>query len=299
MQHRFIKDGEGRSLKRFSTAMFDSVQDGLRFYEAACKDESLAQREFIADFNAEHRHDADWTGCKTQHEFAERIQQGWIEGADRLMKLPIKEVEPTSIRRIRYRGEQGDDLDIHRVYRGELDQAWEYRKRGCRSSVGRHITIVCNIAANCSIKASQLFWRGASALRLAETLESAGYSVRIVAGMGTRGIDTKDNVNSGYLFEIKSPEQPVDVANLAAIVCLPGYFRIIGFGMKVWACNTNGLTADRGLGYTTQEYLERAVSEWYPSDYCIVQSGEVLDQKSAESWIDSTIDAIQPQQAAA
>lgn len=297
MQHRFLKVGEGRSKKRFSTAMFDSVQDGLRFYEAACKDESLTQRDRIVDFN--NRHLQSWTGCESAEQFAERIKQGWVDGADRLMKLPIKEVEPTSIRRIRYRGEQGDDLDIHRVLRGDLDTAWEYRKRGCRSSVGRHITIVCNIAANCSVDADRLFWRGASALRLAETLESAGYSVRLVAGMGATGIDSKGNVDNGYLFEIKSPEQPVDVANLASIVCLPGYFRVIGFGVKVWACNTNGLVASNGLGYSNQEPLERAVAEWFPNDYCIVQSGDVLDQKNAEAWIGSVIDTIQDHKAAA
>lgn len=297
MQHRFLKVGQGRSLKRFSTAMFDSVQDGLRFYEAACKDESLTQRDRIVDFN--NRHEQRWTGCESAEQFAERIKQGWVDGADRLMQLPIKEVEPTSIRRIRYRGEQGDDLDIHRVLRGDLDTAWEYRKRGCRSSVGRHITIVCNIAANCSVDADRLFWRGASALRLAETLESAGYSVRLVAGMGATGIDSKGNVDNGYLFEIKSPEQPVDVANLAAVVCLPGYFRIIGFGAKVWACNTNGLVASGGLGYSNQEPLERAVAEWFPNDYCIVQSGDVLDQKNAEAWIGSVIDTIQDHKAAA
>lgn len=297
MQHRFLKVGEGRSKKRFSTALFDSVQDGLRFYETISKDETLSERDRIVEFN--NRHQDFWTGCDSAEQFAKRIKQGWVDGAERLMKLPIKEVEPTSIRRIRYRGEQGDDLDIHRVYRGELDTAWEYRKRGSRSSVGRHITIVCNIAANCNVSADKLFWRGASALRLAETLESAGYCVRLVAGMGASGIDSDGNVDNGYLFEIKSPDQPIDIANLASIVCLPGYFRVIGFGTKVWACNTNGLTSSGGLGYTTQEPLEKAVAEWFPNDYCIVQSGDVLNQRAAEQWIDSVIDTIQDHKAAA
>jgi hypothetical protein len=41
------------------------------------------------------------------------------------------------------------------------------------------------------------------------------------------------------------------------------------------------------------------VYEWFPNDYCIVQSGDVLDQKNAEAWIDSVIDTIQDHKAAA
>lgn len=291
MQHRFLKVGQGRSKKRFSTALFDSVQDGLRFYETVCADTSLSQNARIVDFN--NRHDAKWTGCESAEQFASRIKQGWAEGADRLMRLPVAEISPTSIRRIRHRGEQGDELDIHRVYRGELDTAWEYRKRGARSAVGRNITIVCNICANWNVIAERLFWRGAAALRVAEALESAGYSVRIVAGMGATSIDSNGNVNNGYLFDIKSPEQPIDVANLASVVCLPGYFRIIGFAAKVWACNTNGLVSADNLGYSNTEPIEQAVAEWYPNDYCIVQSSDVLDETSAAEWINQVIDSIQ------
>lgn len=298
MQHRFIKLGNGRSLARLSTALFGSIQDGLRFYEAICKDESLSQHERIVDFN--NRHQQSWTGCDSAEQFAERIRQGWVEGADRLMKLPIKEVEPISIKRRRRFGEQGDDLDIHKVYRGELDTAWTYHKREANRGVGRQVTILCNLSANCNVEAERLFWRGASALRLAETLESAGYSVRIVAGMSATSIDTKSNVNNAYFFEVKSLDQPVDVANLAAIVCLPGYFRVIGFGTKVWACNTNGLTASGGLGYSCDDHFAAGMEEWYPGEHYIQQPGTVLSEKDAVKWIESAIDSIQqPQQLAA
>jgi hypothetical protein len=125
------------------------------------------------------------------------------------------------------------------------------------------------------------------------------FALRRLWSLPVTRFDSKGNVDNGYLFEIKSPDQPLDVANLAAIVCLPGYFRVIGFGTKVWACNANGLTASGGLGYSNQEPLGRAVYEWFPNDYCIVQSGDVLDQKNAEAWIDSVIDTIQDHKAAA
>lgn len=298
MQHRFLKTGKGRSLARLSTALFDSVQDGLRFYETICKDESLSQRDRIVEFN--NRHEQSWTGCDSAEQFAERVRQGWVDGADRLMKLPIKEVAPVSIKRRRHQGEQGDDLDIHKVYRGELDTAWTYHKRDVKRGVGRQVTVVCNLAANCGTSADKLFWRGASALRLAETLESAGYSVRIVAAMSATGIDTNGNVNNAYLFEVKSLEQPIDVCNLASIVCLPAYFRIIGFGTKVWACNTNGLTASGGLGHSNDDGIPRAMEEWYPSEYYLMQPGSVLSERAASDWIAESVDAIQnPQQLAA
>jgi hypothetical protein len=298
MQHRFLKTGKGRSLARFSTALFDSVQDGLRFYETICKDESLIQRDRIVEFN--NRHEQRWTGCDSAEQFEGRIRQGWVEGADRLMKLPIKEVSPVSIKRRRYQGDQGDDLDIHKVNRGELDTAWTYRKRDVKRGVGRQVTVVCNLAANCGTNADSLFWRGASALRLAETLESAGYSVRIVAALCATGIDTNGNVDNAYLFEIKSLEQPIDVSNLASIVCLPAYFRIIGFGTKVWACNTNGMTASCGLGRSNDDGIARAMDEWYPNEYYLTQPGSVLSERDAADWIAATVDAVQnPQQLAA
>ena len=298
MQHRFIKTGKGRSLARFSTAMFDSVQDGLRFYETICADESLAQRDMIVGFN--NKHTADWSGCESADQFAHRVRQGWVDGADRLMKLPIGDISPVSIKRRRYQGDQGDDLDIHRVNRGELDTAWTYHKRDVKRGAGRQVTVVCNLAASWRVTAEQLFWRGASALRLAEALESAGYSVRIVAAMAATGIDSKENVDNAYLFEVKSLEQPIDVANLAAILCLPAYFRIIGFGTKVWACNTNDLTADYSLGHTSDELIPKAMEEWYPNEYYISQPRTLLSEEAAAEWIAQSVDTIQnPQQLAA
>jgi hypothetical protein len=90
------------------------------------------------------------------------------------------------------------------------------------------------------------------------------------------------------------------VPNLAAILCLPAYFRIIGFGAKVWSCNTNDLTADYSLGHTSDDLIPKAMEEWYPNEYYISRPRTLLSEEAAAEWIAQSVDTIQnPQQLAA
>lgn len=283
---------------RLGMIFFDSIQEGFRFREGVLENKSLRDQNlaYVKSHGNDSRWTPDWTGCTSAAQFKERVLRGWAEGADKLSTLSTRDINPTSVRRRRVRGDQGDELDIHSVYRGDLSRAWTRTRRQARQGTNRSVTIVCNICASASVDSERLFWRGASVLKLADALTTAGYSVRIVAGQGGFGIDASCKESCGVLFDVKAEDQPLDVADLASIVALTGYFRTVGFAAIVAACDKQGKDAASALGRPSQENLIKTVNHYLPDTNAIVQPDTVLDRKSAEQWIDSTLTALEPKE---
>ncbi|MDX1964337.1 MAG: hypothetical protein SFX18_14385 [Pirellulales bacterium] len=91
------------------------------------------------------------------------------------MDLPV----PVNVkRRLRWNEDNGDALCVDRLRAGQ--PYWQECQR--MPSTGRsNITIVCNVATSCDVKSRDILWRGAAAITLADWLEQAGYSVRLIA----------------------------------------------------------------------------------------------------------------------
>lgn len=144
------------------------------------------------------------------------------ENMDRLGQMD----RPRSIRRRRARGDQGDELDIQRVYSGRLDDAWS-RREPRLSFAPRRVTITVTAACAGMHNSDTLFWRGAAAVRLADLATEAGYNVEILMFVGgKRGTAGFDRV-SCYVTA-KAFGAPLDMALLSGCVCHPAFFRSIG-----------------------------------------------------------------------
>lgn len=180
--------------------------------------------------------------------------EGWEEGVRKGMSAfaGIDPIKLPSVRRKMRRGPVGQRLDIHRVYAGHIDEAWDVMKReGDFSSSLKKTssTILVDVGANCDVTAEQMYWRGALANTMADALSQSGRPVRIVAYSGTSGLVHNADGKAERLIVacvVKDFTDPLELNNLYAQTALAASFRL--FHLKVMGLGPYG-RADSCLGY--------------------------------------------------
>jgi hypothetical protein len=172
---------------------------------------------------------ADWMGGITTTAQAQAIlDKGWSEGAARLESL-ARDLEPpqakTRKRRVTHRDE-GDELRIDRALSGEWDSAWRTSKREWSAGPST-VTVVCSWGGNCYVTSEELFWQGAAAAVISDTLEAAGYNVRIVAVNTVKSFD-EGRYEGTTLVTLKDESEPMRIDAVAGLICHAGIFRSFG-----------------------------------------------------------------------
>lgn len=147
-------------------------------------------------------------------------------------------------------GSSGDELDIHRVYQGQIDKAWRKTVRIEVSQETRLVTLFIQIADVSYVSAVDSLWRAAVAILLMEDLLKAGKSVKIVVGGYSRFV-TKADHSMTVSIVVKNYNEKLSVERLAAMTHL-GFYRTFGFGAK--ACQPYKLSS--GLGCTSDMYKD-------------------------------------------
>ena len=234
-----------------------------------------------------------WFGADSQKQYEDRLIHGWGDGVDKLREIATKEIQPTSLRKKRIRSDQGDELDIHAVYRGDLSRAWSKTKRQHKLGGMRSIALVCNLSCSADEDAKNLFFRGASVLKLTEALSEAGYSVAIYAATGSSGVG--DGFNFVQVVEIKSEDHSLDVSSLASLIAMPAYKRVKLHGAMLEECDRRDVDAHGGLGSNNSRLIAEQIKNLPISENAFIQP-EVNSKESAERWIDSVMAQIEPQQ---
>lgn len=264
---------------------FDSLQDALG--AAVFTSKSNQHKWADVETGAISSDTVEWYGVAGGVAAVRRvISHGWADGAAKVRAaledlggVPV----PRSVRRVRQWADQGDALDIHRVWSGQLDAAWQ-RTRRLQRPGSQQVTIAANVTAMAGVDGRELFWRGAAVLKLADLLTAAGYNVKIVAVRDTRLAYT-DGYGIVQRVTVKEPTAPLDLDALAATVCLAGFFRTVLFQCQ---CNSNG-----GRKVTS----ERGFSRVYKGDgEEIVGVEQCRNAESARRWIEQAIEKLnQPQ----
>lgn len=231
-----------------------------------------------------------WLGAPSIGTFYKRLREGWAEGSKRLLDLATREINPASIRRRRVRADQGDEVDMQAVWRGDLSRAWTRTRRLNRTGI-RSVSIVVNLGANCGVDADTLFWRGAAALKLADALSQSGYNVAIIGAEAAKRYAGSANDVLAQFVSIKDEDQPLDLDRLAALSAMPGYFRTVMFAGICWAADREGKDVDWGLGSDDSASIAAALKQTHFPQDAFVQ-GEINSRKQAEDWIDSVLAAI-------
>lgn len=136
-----------------------------------------------------------WHGC-TMQELIDNFNTGWQDGLKKLEsmldELGTVEVVPSSAlirKRHRVRDAQGDNVDIHRVWSGHLDTAWDRMKRqNVYSPSHRFVSIFVNCNTPGGVPHKATLWRAAAVARLVEALQGSGRMVRVCAGQTGGGV---------------------------------------------------------------------------------------------------------------
>ena len=185
-------------------------------------------------------------------------------------------------RRKRYKTDQGMELDIHAVYKGNLSRAWTNIKTEVVDRQHKLITLMVDVGGTAMEDVGSSLWRAAVAVKLADALITSGKSVRIVVGSLARSVyDDYRSPGRGFMattsIVVKQYNEPLTLERLAGMSHL-GFHRVFNFMARAahaeWTCSSgyggsrDGLGEVRNMpcqmkeefdqGHTRYVYLERA-----------------------------------------
>jgi hypothetical protein len=201
------------------------------------------------------RQDHTWMGLKDEVlnrdepavDAAKRlVRDGWRKGVDLMAEIADKITAPTPkvIRRRQAWREHGDDVEMQRVWSGNLENAWRTTVRDYRSGPQR-VRVLIDAIESGGNGAEGMRWRGVAALKLADLLTEAGYSVQIESV-----ISCKDSSNASKTFKlrtiVKEYETPSDLLTLAATTAMPAFFRAL---MHLWGLKVSQHPRAMGVSY--------------------------------------------------
>jgi len=124
----------------------------------------------------------------------------------------------------------GDEIDIHKVYRGEIGTAWRKTERVEIDSKLHLVTLLVDIGGHWGQDADDSLWRASVVVKIVRDLENAGKSVRVVVGTVSENV-TRSNKMVATSIVVKEYNASLPLERLAAM-CNLGFRRTAGF-----ACN--------------------------------------------------------------
>lgn len=196
-----------------------------------------------------------------------------IEKAAANIKLPPK----MDTRRRRVRGDQGDELDIHRVYRGDHATAWA--RMGKRQVTSPPmVSIVINSIIQADSAKTVISYRGAVGIVLCQLLEKFGYRVRlVVARGGEAGLNHEEPFSCRTT--IKDYGKPLDRETVACATH-PAMQRVLGMRWSWVHMEGEGSPSGNGVGAAVKDANE------------IFISAEVTNERTAIAKIQSVIKGL-------
>lgn len=237
--------------------------------------------------NAEGQEHVSWLGVPTVAAVRKAVAEGWPEGVAQMQKALAQLANipaPRNVRRTRIKADEGDALDIHAVYRGDILHAWTRcaKREGWRS---RNVRLVADVLDNCNTTAQQIFWRGAAVLRLADALQEAGYNVEIwAAGAGIRYAATPTSPAAMLqTICVKPATAPLDLNALASTLCLTGFMRVWGFLGIIRAADEKGKDVANDLGRHVD------LAPYMPDEPNQFVTPTLNNAEEARHWIEATL----------
>lgn len=227
----------------------------------------------------------DWLGLPsyeraTYAPLAAMVANGWTEGADKLSACIASTDMPTmtNVRRRARWMDQGDEIDMDSVRSGNLDTAWRAMNRRSVSSPPR-VLLVLDSIANGGMDAERMFWRGAAACILSESMQAAGYVVTVVSAF--RG-------NEDILRVIvKPPTAQMDLATAAACLAWPGFFRYFG---HLWGTATEGCT--NAVGWRVHELRPADVADIDDTSRLLIVPQSIDSPEAAQAFINNAASLV-------
>lgn len=207
---------------------YDSIRE---IVEEALSDHAQTDgnRELLRVVNTKHLTGEDkWANYFTKDKLLEQVHrpaEKLLKAIDDMREHLTAEVDmPTKPRRKIRRGQDwGDTLDADRILARD-PMPWERTDREPQDK--RLVKIAVNLSVHCRQKPSEILYRGAATLALADFLTEQGCNVEIVAFMVAGNVS--DDVNVGVSkIVVKHPDMPMDVGALAFSLCEIAFYRLV------------------------------------------------------------------------
>lgn len=176
-------------------------------------------------------------------------------------------------RRKRRKGSQGDEVDIHKVYQGQLDTAWNRTIREEFDTQHQLVTIMIDVGTRGYVHANDTFWTGAVATLVVDELQKAGKSVKVIVGSAADGVSISNWKLTTTSIVVKNYNEPLSLERLAAMSyagfhrtfnflarCFTPYRLSTGMGSSVTKLNTQPpiqIQDEIDAGHTRYIYLKR------------------------------------------
>lgn len=248
----------------------------------------------------------DWHGISPDEDIGEAYgafmarlaRDGWPRGLRTIEEL-AREIDqpapPQSLRRRRTWGDQGDSVDMGRVWSGDLSRAWSRTAR-TSARAPRHFTVHINPNQPWFESAVQIMYRAAAGLVLADALTSAGYTVQIRLTSAVSKIEhSGSQVDLVHSTIVKPFGAPLDCSALS-VIAHPLIVRALDFALR---CRTIGARKVSGnMGFSAQP--KHVAPQWFASNPGAVVGEYVSNAETARAWIAARIAELEnPEQAAA
>jgi len=258
---------------------FDSVEDFI--LAASTSDVRNVRNQRVVD-NLIETPQSDWYGLSEGANVSgvvDIVRKGWDDGASRLFDMveEIKIPDLEKITRERVWLDQGEDVDVQRVFDGE-EHVWSGFKTKKSRSNGREVKITINVSVSAWVEAENFFWTGAACVALTDALTRAGYAVCVDLA---RGAHNTENTEPDLFFKInlKQASDPLSISSLASTVCMAGFFRAvcITYTAKMWSeyC---------GHG------VAKSIGDWRPPHSGIfIPSASLGSRNAAISWVNERL----------
>jgi hypothetical protein len=209
------------------TAHYASMADALHAAQFGAP-QCAANAQMLE--NARSRKDAEWFGMDKVVGLSYLValaNGGWSKGAKRLFdsqdKISVPKVEALS-RKLEYR-DQGESICLDRLYAGEFDTMWRGFKPIVKSGRSRVVKVVYGLACSGAQSSESLFWSGAACTVLVDALCKAGYAVQVEGSIMGHNLSQEE---FDVRVMVKGSDDPLSITNMAATLCLSGFFRCIG-----------------------------------------------------------------------
>lgn len=222
-------------------------------------------------------------GVDTPNGFVAKVKQGWPELTARVKaKAELLRFKPdtlppsltSAMRRRRVRADAGSELDIHRVYQGQLDTAWSDTRRELHHVRRRAAQIYVAISCHSGRSAAESEWRAAVVYRICELFQRSGFAVEITVGSTGTNVYRDGPAKTHVSYTAKSSGMPMDL-NRVALQCVNGWNRVYCFA--AWLCNDRGHESTYGMGFADDRAVPPMVQER-------VSKGDVLVHVRADIY---------------
>ena len=214
---------------------------------------------------------------------ARMLREGWPRGLEMLEDFArdmTPPAPPVNMRRRRSWGDQGDGVDMGRVWSGDLSRAWSRTARAT-ARAPRNYTIHINPSQPWFEDSGRMVWRSVAGLVLADMLTTAGYSVEIRLTVGTaRAVSKASPAALLHSVIVKPAGAPLDLQTLAA-VAHPLMVRAVDFSLRHRSVGDNLLADNVGFAARAQDIAP----EWFARHAGAFVGLDVEDAHTARAWI--------------